>query len=114
MTDAKALEYLEAFPHKPRVDLNSLYPGAGADAVDLLQRILVFNPYFRISVDEALNHAFFKKVKKTEKEVCSDKEIQIEFEKEHLDRKNLRRLFLEEVEFYKSMRKTSPTKVASQ
>jgi mitogen-activated protein kinase 1/3 len=105
VTDAKALEYLDAFPHKPRLDLNGLYPGAGADAIDLLQRILVFNPYFRISVDEALNHPFFRKVKKVEKEVCSSKEILIEFEKEHLDRKNLRRLFLEEVEFYKGMRK---------
>jgi hypothetical protein len=29
VTDAKALEYLDAFPHKPRMDLNTLYPGAG-------------------------------------------------------------------------------------
>ena len=57
----------------------------------------MFNPYFRISVDEALNHPFFRKVKKVEKEVSSDHEIQIEFEKEHLDRKKLRSLFLEEV-----------------
>lgn len=83
------------------MDLNTLYPGAGSDAIDLLQRVLVFNPYFRISVDEALNHPFFRKVKKAEKEACPSKEIQIEFEKEHLDRKNLRRLFLEEVEYYK-------------
>ena len=86
--------------------MNTLYPGAGQEAIDLLQRILVFNPYFRISVDEALNHPFFRKVKKAEKEACANKEIQIEFEKEHLDRKNLRRLFLEEVEYYKEMRKT--------
>jgi hypothetical protein len=58
-------------------------------------------------VDEALNHPFFRKVKKAEKEACSAKEIQIEFEKEHLDRKNLRRLFLEEVEYYKEMRKAA-------
>ena len=75
VTDAKALEYLAAFPPKQRLDLTTLYPGAGADAVDLLQRILVFNPYFRISVDEALNHPFFKKVKKQEKEVCAAAEI---------------------------------------
>jgi serine/threonine protein kinase len=89
------------------MDLNILYPGAGQEAIDLLQKILVFNPYFRISVDEALNHPFFRKVKKAEKEACSSKEIQIEFEKEHLDRKNLRRLFLEEVEYYKEMRKAA-------
>jgi mitogen-activated protein kinase 1/3 len=104
VTDAKALEYLSAFPPRPRVDLHSLYPGAGDDAIDLLQRVLVFNPYFRISVDEALNHPFFKKVKKVEKEVSAAVEIQIEFEKEHLDRKKLRQLFLEEVQHFKVMK----------
>ena len=63
----------------------------------------MFNPYFRISVDEALTHPFFKKVKKAEKESAAAHEIQIEFEKEHLDRKKLRQLFMEEVKFYKEM-----------
>lgn len=61
MTDAKALEYLDAFPKKPRADLTALYPGAGPEAIDLLNKILVFNPYFRASIDEALSHPFFKK-----------------------------------------------------
>jgi mitogen-activated protein kinase 1/3 len=103
VTDAKALEYLDAFPKSPRTDLNTLYPGAGTDAIDLLNRILVFNPYFRISVDEALTHPFFKKVKKAEKETKAANEIQIEFEKDHLDRKKLRQLFMEEVKYYKQM-----------
>jgi mitogen-activated protein kinase 1/3 len=72
VTDQKALEYLEAFPQRPKTDLNKLYPGAGEDAVDLLGKMLIFNPFFRISVDEALNHPFFKKVKKTEKEIKAD------------------------------------------
>jgi len=102
VTDTKALEYLSAFPARQRLDISTLYPGAGADALDLLNKILVFNPYFRISVDEALNHPFFKKVKKAEKEMCSTKEITIEFEKDHLDRKRLRQLFLEEVAYFKA------------
>jgi len=82
VTDAKALEYLDAFPKKPRADMETMYPGAGDDAIDLLNKMLVFNPYFRVSVDEALAHPFFKKVKKPEREVTSDKDIEIEFEKE--------------------------------
>lgn len=45
------------------------------DALDLLNKMLVFNPYFRVSVDEALNHPFFRKVKKVEKEVVADSDI---------------------------------------
>lgn len=81
-----------------------LYPGAGDEAIDLLNRVLVFNPYFRISVDEALAHPFFKKVRKSEKEISSNIEIQIEFEKEHLDKKKLRSLFIEEINFFKGRR----------
>lgn len=101
VTDTKALEYLDAFPQKPKADFSKIYPGAGDDALDLLGRMLLFNPFFRISVDEALNHPFFKRVRKSEKEVNSKKEIAIEFEKEHLDRKRLRQLFLEEIKIYK-------------
>ena len=63
---------------------------------------MIFNPYFRISVDEALTHPFFKKVRKTEKEVSAANEVQIEFEKEHLDKKKLRQLFLEEIAIFKA------------
>ena len=48
-------------------------------------------------MEEALSHSFFKKVRKPEKENKSEKEIQIEFEKDHLDKKKLRQLFLEEM-----------------
>jgi mitogen-activated protein kinase 1/3 len=106
VTDTKAIEYLDAFPARPKSDLNKMYPGAGDEAIDLLNRILVFNPYFRLSVDEALDHPFFKKVKKAEKEVRSEKEINIEFEKDHLDKKKLRSLFLEEMAFFKNKRET--------
>jgi mitogen-activated protein kinase 1/3 len=90
VTDAKALEYLDAFPMRPKSDLSLLYPGAGEEAIDLLGKMLLFNPYFRISVDEALGHPFFKKVKKSEKEIMATAPITIEFEKEHLDKKKLR------------------------
>lgn len=101
VTDQKALEYLEAFPQHPKADLSKMYPGAGEEALDLLSRMLNFNPFFRISVDEALSHSFFKKVRKTEKEITAETEIQIEFEKDSLDKKKLRQLFLEEMKQFK-------------
>lgn len=82
--------------------MNKLYPGAGDEAIDFLNRILVFNPYFRISVDESLSHPFFKKVRKLEKEVKSSTSITIEFEKEQLDKKKLRQLFIEEINYFKN------------
>lgn len=107
VTDQKALEYLELFTTRPRIDFSTLYPAAGEEAIDLLNRILVFNPYFRISVDEALNHPFFRLVKKLEKEIIASNQIIIEFEKEQLDKKKLRELFIEEIMFFKNRKKGS-------
>jgi len=85
--------------------LATVYPGAGEEAIDLLHRILVFNPYFRLSIEECLDHAFFKKVRKPEKEVSAIDTIMFDWEKEHLDRVKLREYFVEEIVFFKELKK---------
>lgn len=95
MTDAKAIGYLKSFNPNERIDMQAKYPGCNAEGVDLLNRMLQFNPYFRISVDEALNHPFFTRVRKPHKERESDISITLDFEAETLDRTRLRQLFIE-------------------
>jgi predicted RNA-binding protein with EMAP domain len=94
---------LNAFPKRERVDLSTVYPGAGEEAIDLLHKILVFNPYFRLSIDECLDHPFFKKVRKQEKELVATEIIKFDWEKEHLDRAKLREHFVEEIMFFKAL-----------
>lgn len=43
--------------------------------VDLLQKILVFNPKKRITIQEILEHEVVKEFHKPEQEVCCEKEI---------------------------------------
>jgi mitogen-activated protein kinase 1/3 len=95
---------LNAFPKRERVDLATVYPGAGEEAIDLLHKILVFNPYFRLSIDECLDHPFFKKVRKSEKELVAGETIKFDWEKEHLDRAKLREHFIEEIMFLKALK----------
>lgn len=106
VTDSKAIEYLNAFPKRDKVDLATIYPGAGEEAIDLLHKILVFNPYFRISIDDCLAHPFFKKLRKPEKEQVATESIKFDWEKEHLDKAKLRQYFLEEIMHMKEMRKS--------
>jgi len=70
----------------------------------LINRMLQFNPYFRITIEDALNHPFFSKVKKPHKEVLSEVKISLEFENEHLDREKLRELFCVIIHDYKERR----------
>jgi len=51
VTDQKALEYLETFINQPKIDLALKYPGSSPEAIDFLSRVLVFNPYYRITLD---------------------------------------------------------------
>ena len=64
VTDQKALEYLDSFPKQKRLDLSIMYPGAPPEAIDFLNKIVVFNPYFRMSLDDALNHPLFDNVRR--------------------------------------------------
>ena len=94
VTDTKALTYLKSFQPIQRVDLQEKYPGADLDSIDLLNKMLQINPYFRISVEDALNHPCFGKIKKDSKEVVAETPVTIEFEDQQLDKPTLRRLFL--------------------
>jgi len=102
VTDGKAQEYLHTFQAKGRSDLTDIYPGAGADAIDLLNKVLVFNPYFRLSIAECMEHDFFKKFRKPEKELAAEHSIAFDWENEELDKDRLRELFLEEIDFFKT------------
>jgi mitogen-activated protein kinase 1/3 len=104
VTDQKAIEYLDAFPECERVDFKEIYKGGGDEALDLLDKFLQFNPYYRITLDEALEHPFLKDVRKKDLEKSAEEKISFAFEKEMLDRDRLRELFMEEIEYFKKLR----------
>ena len=83
-----------SFQPVQRVDLQQKYPGADEESIDLLNKMLQINPYFRISVEDALNHPCFAKIKKSAKEVVAESVVNIEFEDQQTDKLMLRQLFL--------------------
>eukprot|EP01022_Parablepharisma_sp_SALTPOND_P018883 TRINITY_DN3148_c0_g1_i1.p2 TRINITY_DN3148_c0_g1~~TRINITY_DN3148_c0_g1_i1.p2 ORF type:complete len:535 (-),score=66.93 TRINITY_DN3148_c0_g1_i1:3261-4865(-) len=115
VTDTKALEYLKTFAPRKRVDFKARYPAAGDDAIDLLNKMLVFNPFFRITVDDCLNHPFLASVRDKSLEKLAPEVVKLGFETEKdLDERRLRELFLEEINHYKMLRTTGKTKYQAQ
>lgn len=56
----QARNYLQSLPYKPKIPWTTLYPEADARALDLLDRMLTFNPHKRITVEEALSHPYLE------------------------------------------------------
>mmetsp|Transcript_7453 Transcript_7453/g.15947 ORF Transcript_7453/g.15947 Transcript_7453/m.15947 type:complete len:937 (-) Transcript_7453:96-2906(-) len=71
----KANEYIRSLERKPGKDLSSLYPGAHPQAIDLLKKMLEFNPKNRCSADEALEHDFLKSVRRKDMERCASQPL---------------------------------------
>lgn len=54
----KAKKYIKSLPYSPKTPFSRIYPTAHPMAIDLLQKMLVFDPSKRISVTEALQHPY--------------------------------------------------------
>lgn len=56
----QARNYLKTLPFKPKVPWASLFKTADSNALDLLDKMLTFNPNKRITVEEALAHPYLE------------------------------------------------------
>lgn len=63
ISDKRVLFYLQSFSSKPKKDLKTAFPAAPNEALDLLSKMVIFNPHQRITLEEALKHPFFDKVR---------------------------------------------------
>jgi serine/threonine protein kinase len=69
ISNSKALQYIRSLRKKERVPFQKIYPNASPLAIDLLTKLLEFNPHKRISVDEALAHPYLQSLHNPEEEV---------------------------------------------
>jgi mitogen-activated protein kinase 1/3 len=67
-----ANEYVKKLQKGPTKSLESMYPGADARAIDLLKKMLQFNPCKRCTAEEALKHEFLACVRQEKMETMAD------------------------------------------
>ncbi|KAI8810017.1 kinase-like domain-containing protein [Cladochytrium replicatum] len=54
----RAQLYIRSLPRMRKVPFSQLYPQAGPEALDLLEKLLTFDPAERITVEDALSHPY--------------------------------------------------------
>jgi mitogen-activated protein kinase 1/3 len=69
INDPKAEAYVKGLPKRAKTDLAKLYPKADKPTLDLLERMLQFNPYYRITAKEALRHKYFADIRDKSREI---------------------------------------------
>jgi serine/threonine protein kinase len=58
-----AIKYIKSFPKREKADLIDKYPGTNEAGIELLEKMLEFNPNKRISTEAALKNPYFDDVR---------------------------------------------------
>lgn len=99
----KASEYINALPKTKGKPYEVLYPAADPNALDLLKKMLQFNPSRRVTAEEALEHEFFRgtRRKELERKATNPLECPDFLEADKVDLKLLKQRTYEEVLWYR-------------
>ena len=73
---------MRSFPKRERRDLTEIYPGTEERGIELLYRMLDFNPNKRITAEEALADPYFDDIRLPEQETFEVPEIYLPVDEE--------------------------------
>jgi mitogen-activated protein kinase 7 len=104
----RAQEYVRNLPYMPKIPFQRLFPQANPDALDLLDRMLAFDPSSRISVEEALEHRYLHIWHDASDEPACPKTFDFAFEVVE-DVQEMRKMILDEVMRFRHHVRHAPT-----
>lgn len=104
---SRAQEYVRNLPFMAKKHFQSLFPNANPDALDLLDRMLAFDPSSRVSVEEALQHPYLKIWHDDTDEPDCPTTFNFEFEVVD-DVGDMRKMILDEVYRFRQEVRTAP------
>eukprot|EP00871_Galdieria_phlegrea_P000372 jgi/Galph1/1335/GphlegSOOS_G5968.1 len=93
----KALRFIRSLPKKSPVPWKKLYPEASDQALDLLDRMLLFDPRKRCSVEEALAHPYLSSLHDPSDEPLCESKFSFEFDSPRVTKDQLKRMMWEEI-----------------
>lgn len=100
ITNPKAQQYVASLPAKPSVSWDKIYPGKDKRLLDILDKLLAFNPASRLTVEAALAHPYLETYYDPSDEPVAEKPFKFEVEIDDLPTNTLKEMvFLEVTQF---------------
>lgn len=101
ITDQHAKEYLNSFKKINKKNLKERFNGSTDESLDLLSKMIEFNPNKRITVKECFEHPFFINVRNPNMEKTSNFTLNLDYENLELSLEELRNRFIEVITKFK-------------
>jgi mitogen-activated protein kinase 7 len=103
----RAQDYVRNLPRMQKISFQSLFRNANPDALDLLDRLLAFDPSSRISVEEALEHRYLQIWHDASDEPSCPTTFDFQFEVVD-EIPDMKRMILDEVNRFRQMVRVQP------
>jgi len=100
----KAMRFIDTLPRTSPRDWKTVFPKANPLAIDLLSKLLVWNPEKRLSAAECLAHPYMAELHDPDDEPICESVFDFSFEKKGLSLADLRQLVHEEGLYYRSIK----------
>ena len=109
LTDFKAHDYVSHFKKRQPVKLDKKFWFINEQGIDLLQKMLEFNPHLRPSAEECLSHPYLNEAKKFSSAWAADSKLDLEIETlgKAVTQADVRKGFMEEVIYFDNLRKAN-------
>lgn len=91
-----ARRYVKQLPHVPKQPFSQKFPNMAPVAIDLAERMLVFDPAKRITVEEALNHPYLSSLHEINEEPTCPYPFNFDFEQTSMNEEDIKELILRE------------------
>lgn len=96
ITNSQAKEFVLKLPKRTKQQFNYLYQKANPVALDLLSKMLVFNPNKRYTVEQCIAHPYFEGLHNPEEEPISNTPFDWKFDDIELTKENIQLMIYEE------------------
>jgi|TARA_B110000305_G_C19372826_1_gene605420 serine/threonine protein kinase len=100
----KNKEFVQQLPKREGKNFDELFKGASKEAIDLIKKMLTYDPEERITIAEALKHPYLKALHYPDDEPTTEpvSAFDFDFEKYSLSKEDFKDLIFEEIMLYHS------------